>query len=566
MEYRMPEQWETDEVAFLSSDKSRVGRLERGVKVGALLGVLLPLVLLRVHPALLVTTMVMCLLAMVPLWWVLRRRLKPGTPLLRVGREFIESPVFAGGELRIPWSEVETVASRVQYHVPVLELRLRPHPGRPDRRNWRGVNPARPWLALDVFDQATQQDILAEVRMRLDEHAAQSGRTVGVSDDEVEEVRRFEERLKALAPVPWVTYGLVAANVAIWLLTLGMGAGVDAAQADRLLQWGGNAASEVQRGEWWRLASAMFLHSGIAHVAMNMIGLLAAGPTVERIYGHRLFVLVYLGAGLLGSALSLHFSAQAAVSVGASGAVFGVLGALLVAVLQHRHDLPAAFGKQMLGGMTFFTLYSLVQGFGTAGIDNAAHVGGLFGGCLLATVLPERFDLARFAERVRRRAAAAVVLVLAIAGGLAVIAPEARVDQKARFLAVEVTQQAMEEFSRVFMLIQQDHDARESGNLSDREMDLRGRNVYAPALREVLVRLDEGWMPGEGPVHELLAAVRQVAELAIEALEMETVFALETGKLEPIDPQRMARIDEEITAAAERMSRYSEALVKANGR
>lgn len=110
------------------------------------------------------------------------------------------------------------------------------------------------------------------------------------------------------------------------------------------------------------------------HVAMNMLGLYSAGIWVERIYGKRLFTLVYLASGLMGSVLSLYFSAQNAVSVGASGTVFGVTGAFLVAVAQNRSRLPKLFSQQTLSGMGLFIVYSLLQGFGTQGIDNAAHI------------------------------------------------------------------------------------------------------------------------------------------------------------------------------------------------
>jgi len=133
----------------------------------------------------------------------------------------------------------------------------------------------------------------------------------------------FANRRRALARQPWVSYALVLLNVAVWLLTLASGAALMQAPADQMLVWGGNAASEVQRGQWWRLLTAVFLHSGLMHLTMNMAALLCTGPTVERVVGSRRFLLLYLGAGLAGSALSLHFSAQHSTAVGASGAAKG---------------------------------------------------------------------------------------------------------------------------------------------------------------------------------------------------------------------------------------------------
>lgn len=156
----------------------------------------------------------------------------------------------------------------------------------------------------------------------------------------------FANRRRALARQPWVSYALVLLNVAVWLITLASGAALMQAPADKMLVWGGNAASEVQRGQWWRLLTAVFLHSGLMHLAANMVALLCAGPTVERVYGSHRFLLLYLGAGLAGSALSMHFSAQHATAVGASGAVFGVAGALLVAA----SPLPANCSELLHAG------------------------------------------------------------------------------------------------------------------------------------------------------------------------------------------------------------------------
>ncbi|MFL6719004.1 MAG: rhomboid family intramembrane serine protease, partial [Burkholderiaceae bacterium] len=87
----------------------------------------------------------------------------------------------------------------------------------------------------------------------------------------------FANRRQALARQPWVSYALVLLNVTVWLLTLASGAALLQAPAEKMLAWGGNAASEVQRGQWWRLLTAVFLHSGLMHLTMNMAGLLCTG-------------------------------------------------------------------------------------------------------------------------------------------------------------------------------------------------------------------------------------------------------------------------------------------------
>lgn len=324
--------------------------------------------------------------------WFFRRQMRSGKVYASLDDSGISSEAFGGQVKRFEWKDVSEVAlTRVQNY-PMLQLVLKASAERPDKRNFfTGHNVARPALALAALDQAAQEKLFQSIQMRV--QSSSLGVAPPKLDNQLTQENEFQERLKSFAPIPWLTYGLIAINAAIWLATLGYGAGVGASPSDLLLRWGGNAASEVQRGEWWRMASAMFLHSGLMHVALNMLGLYSVGITVERIYGHRLFALIYFGSGLFGSALSLHFSAQKAVSVGASGAVFGVTGALLIAMWQHREQLPKTMGKQTFGSLGFFIFYALAQGFSKPGIDNAAHIGGLLAGCLLAYLLPERFDM-----------------------------------------------------------------------------------------------------------------------------------------------------------------------------
>ncbi|MBC7683111.1 MAG: rhomboid family intramembrane serine protease, partial [Ferruginibacter sp.] len=115
-------------------------------------------------------------------------------------------------------------------------------------------------------------------------------------DSALAEHDRFHDRMLTLVPHTWVTYVLIGLNVAVWMLMVAQGADAFSPPAELLLHWGGNAASEVQRGQVWRLLTAAFVHSGIVHLVMNMLGLWAMGQTAERIYGHRMFSGIYLGS------------------------------------------------------------------------------------------------------------------------------------------------------------------------------------------------------------------------------------------------------------------------------
>ena len=133
----------------------------------------------------------------------------------------------------------------------------------------------------------------------------------------------------------------------------------------------------LHAGEWWRLFTAMFLHSpnSYIHIIFNMYVLYMYGPQVEQAFGHVRFALLYVAAGLAGSAASYGFGSCAG-GVGASGAIFGIVGVLVVYLRNRGHT---AMVNSLLG----FIGINLVLGFVLPNIDNAAHIGGLAGGLAL---------------------------------------------------------------------------------------------------------------------------------------------------------------------------------------
>lgn len=221
--------------------------------------------------------------------------------------------------------------------------------------------------------------------------------------------REFVARLHESTPRAWVTPVLVVANLVVWLLNLATGLSPLTPRAVELLAWGGNhLPATVQQP--WRLLSATFLHGGIIHLAFNMWALWDTGRLAERFYGNLQLALIYLVAGLAGSIASLFFAARTGVSVGASGAIFGVVGCLLAAIFTKAHKLPAALVASMRSSMLMFVGYSLFMGFVVGFIDNAAHIGGLVAGFLMGMVLAEKFDETEYRRQVWVRAALAIVL------------------------------------------------------------------------------------------------------------------------------------------------------------
>ena len=173
----------------------------------------------------------------------------------------------------------------------------------------------------------------------------------------------------------------------------------------RLYDWGAKANANIAGGEWWRLLTAAFLHAGLLHLLFNLYALFVVGSLVEEVLGPARLFGIYMVAALTGSLAS--YTLNSHLSVGASGAIFGLMGAALVAGLRHPDDW-AVLSANHWKGLFIWAAYSLIGGFTTTGIDNAAHIGGLVGGAAVAVVL------------VRRSHALAVAVLCAIALGLSV--------------------------------------------------------------------------------------------------------------------------------------------------
>jgi membrane associated rhomboid family serine protease len=177
---------------------------------------------------------------------------------------------------------------------------------------------------------------------------------------------------------PVVTYALIALNVGIFVLT--------AVQAGSGMQLDGSAwfaqgsllPELVASGEWWRLLTSGFLHLSLPHVAINMLSLYFLGLPLERILGRGRFVVVYLLALLGGSAAVMLFSDPLGQTAGASGAIFGLMGALVVTFRRLRYD-----PRQLLG----IVALNLVISFSLSGISWQAHLGGLVVGAAAGAVM-----------------------------------------------------------------------------------------------------------------------------------------------------------------------------------
>ena len=185
-------------------------------------------------------------------------------------------------------------------------------------------------------------------------------------------------------PQAQCTIILIAVNVIVFFILSLMG---DTEDAVFMMRHGAMYEYLVTHDhEYYRLLTCMFLHFGIEHLLNNMVILGALGWNLEPEIGKIRFLAVYFGSGIAGNVISLLFHAsaeQGAVTAGASGAVFGLMGALLYVVTANRGRLGRLSGR----GMLVMVALSLYFGFASSGVDNFAHIGGLICGFLMALIL-----------------------------------------------------------------------------------------------------------------------------------------------------------------------------------
>ncbi len=201
------------------------------------------------------------------------------------------------------------------------------------------------------------------------------------------EARMNEEVFSMKKPI--VTYILIAINVVVFLLMYLLGNG--STHVGTLLSFGANYAPYVLEGEYWRLLTSAFLHIGVIHLVFNMYALYVIGPQLESFYGKGKYLIIYLFSAIAGNLMSIMFTHNA-VSAGASGAIFGLLGSLLYFGYHYRVYLGNVLKSQIIP----LIILNLMMGLFLSGIDMAAHVGGLIGGILISMALGVKYKSTTF--------------------------------------------------------------------------------------------------------------------------------------------------------------------------
>lgn len=173
-------------------------------------------------------------------------------------------------------------------------------------------------------------------------------------------------------------------NILVYVAMVFCGLGFLSFQAPDLIGWGASSRLLVMQGEWWRLLASMFLHGGLLHVFLNMLTFVIGAIMLESLIGSARFILSYMACGIVASCTSIWWSSHA-VSVGASGAIFGIYGVLLAFAL--TKTFVAELGKSVLVMLLTFLGLNLLLGLLMPGIDNFAHIGGLIMGFMIGLII-----------------------------------------------------------------------------------------------------------------------------------------------------------------------------------
>lgn len=206
----------------------------------------------------------------------------------------------------------------------------------------------------------------------------------------------FERGMRRFPPV---VLTLIVANIAVFAWEIATGVFMDpkvryeaGIMGRSLIESGALVRTEVVAGEWWRMLTATFLHGGFGHLFGNMVVLYIVGMACEHAFGVARMMLVYFGSALAGSALSL--VASPGPSVGASGAVFGVLAGVVVVLYRNQHRFFVR-DKRIGFVLAAWAAWQLLTGFLSPFVDNFAHLGGMIGGALAALLLTPRLTPGR---------------------------------------------------------------------------------------------------------------------------------------------------------------------------
>ncbi len=356
------------------------------------------------------------------------------------------------------------------------------------------------------------------------------------------------------------TYAILAVNLLVFILmTLAGGS----KNIQVLLNFGASYGPLFRAGEYWRLVMPMFLHIGLAHLMTNMTGLVMLGYFLEPLYGYGRFSILYVLSGMAGSLLSMEASSH--IAAGASGAIFGVAGAMLITGILHPEAVPRRWKNVFGTGILLVIVANLAFGHFVKHIDNWAHLGGLIAGAVLAWVIPPARlrnsalsgDEPRYQAVFALPVAAVILIAMGVTANYYFKSGEA-----ARLLAASAKMQTMRHTGRALSLAQQalriaPHDIQAHQELGSLYLE---KGEYSQAVRELREALRFNPFSPAGSV-ELAEAYEGLGNLTQARQILEAACQKAPGDIDT--QEALAEVCVKLALYPEAIQHYSEILKQA---
>ena len=228
--------------------------------------------------------------------------------------------------------------------------------------------------AFDRTKSAATESQIAEWKQKvveLKEKTTEIAKQQAKESEEADKVMNFSKRNLS------ATYGIIALNVLVFIAMAASGISILQPTGLDVIKWGANFSPLTLSGDWWRLITCVFVHIGIIHILFNMYALYMVGIYLEPMLGKTKYIVAYLCTGIFASLTSLWWHKTPIASAGASGAIFGMYGVFLALLISNL--IPKQIRDGLLKSIAIFIGYNLIYGM-KSGVDNSAHVGGLFSG------------------------------------------------------------------------------------------------------------------------------------------------------------------------------------------
>ena len=207
--------------------------------------------------------------------------------------------------------------------------------------------------------------------------------TSSIVTEQTKNTEEAEKIMKMATGSRYATYAIIGINVIVFVAMIVSGVNLFAPSGVDILKWGANYGPLTLSGDWWRLLTSTFVHIGVIHLLFNMYALYMAGVYLESMLGKLRYTIAYLSCGIFASIASLVWHSEPVPSAGASGAIFGIYGVFLALLLTNL--IPKQMRMSLLQSIGVFVVFNLIYGM-QAGIDNAAHIGGLISGIIIGFV------------------------------------------------------------------------------------------------------------------------------------------------------------------------------------